>query len=375
VDHRTPRPRPLSAARVALVGAVAFGLFAVATVVDGRDGGAKAVEANGAPDTTTATPGPASVVVTTDPVPAPTTTAATVAPKQPGVPRVYTAGDSTAGGLGVSMQPLLDDMGTEQQLDYKNSTGLTRPDFYDWPARLQSQVKALDPDVVVVMFGGNDAQPIELADGTKVNVDKPEWATEYGRRVGAAMDFLQQDGRKVIWVGVTSAKSESFNDRLQVLHAVLVAQAAAHPDVTFVDTWPMFQSPDGKFADYVVDDDGVAKSMRSKEDGFHLNPTGAKHLARAVAVKVAEATGKPAPTPVANPHASDGVIGIYKVEAGDAWGLVAQRLGLGLSVLLETNGATAATPLYVGDELKIPTPIVAPEVLGPAVTQPATSTG
>jgi hypothetical protein len=352
------------------VGLLGFGLFGAASFLDGSDETvveAAPVDDGGTAPTTDATAtstGSATAAAST-----PDTTALTV-PKQEGVPRVYTAGDSTAGGLGTLLEPFLVEMGVEQRLDYKVSSGLTRDDFYSWPDRLREQVPMLDPEVVVVMFGGNDAQPIELPDGRKVNVDAPEWAEEYGRRVGETMDYLSEGGRAVIWVGVTSAEPDSFNDRLVVLRDVLLAQAATRPQISFVDPWPLFNGPDGTFAEYVVDDDGEAKSMRSADDGFHLNPTGAERLARRVAVEIGEVTGKPAPPLPENPWAIDGASGVYKVQPGDAWALIARRLGVSTEVLLETNGVTADEPLYVDDLVKVPTPITGIEVISPV---PSTS--
>lgn len=368
--RRNPRPRPTSAAHVALVGLLGFGLFGAASFVDGS-GNETVVEA--APSDEGATTETSAVTSASTASAAAASTPDTTAlgvPKQEGVPRVYTAGDSTAGGLGTLLEPFLAEMGVEQRLDYKVSSGLTRDDFYSWPDRLREQVPLLDPEVVVVMFGGNDAQPIELPDGRKVNVDAPEWAQEYGRRVGETMDYLSEGGRSVIWVGVTSAESDSFNDRLVVLRDVLLAQAAARPQITFVDPWPLFNGPDGTFAEYVVDDDGEAKAMRSADDGFHLNPTGAKRLARRVAVEIGEVTGKPAPALPENPWAIDGASGVYKVQPGDAWALIARRLGVSTEVLLETNGVAADEPLYVDDLVKVPTPITGIEVISPV---PSTS--
>src|SRR5262245_52261423 len=143
--RRTPRRRPLPVGQVVLVGALAFGLFAGAAALGSRAPEAKAAAptAAGATDTTiagqdsTAAPtDPASVTTAAgDTTEASATTTSATEPKQPGVPRVYLAGDSTAGGLGSGLGPLLDQMGVEQKLDYKNSSGLTRPDFYDWPKR------------------------------------------------------------------------------------------------------------------------------------------------------------------------------------------------------------------------------------------------
>ncbi len=197
--------------------------------------------------------------------------------------RLYIAGDSMAQGFGESLERLATQTGVvDATLDFKVSSGLTRPDFFDWPKRLSTQVAKLRPDVVVICFGGNDAQPIKAQNGKTYQVSDPEWKAEYERRVGAAMDFLGADGRKVIWVGTPNARSDDFNVRLQVLWSAVQDQAANHGGVSLVDTWNMFSSPDGAYADYVVDEtDHQAKLMRA-DDGYHLNFDGANKLARAI---------------------------------------------------------------------------------------------
>jgi len=197
---------------------------------------------------------------------------------------VLIAGDSEAQGLGPALGQALAGGSIEAVTDYKVSSGLTRPDFFDWPAHFQKKVAELRPDVVVVMVGGNDAQPIEI-DGKAVAMDDPRWAEEYARRVGETMDFLSADGRTLVWVGVPNAEDDGFTKRLAVLREVMRSEAAKRPQVRFVDSWDLFSGPNGGYAAYIVDDDGQAKLMRAN-DGFHLNVTGAERLARAVDAQV-----------------------------------------------------------------------------------------
>jgi LysM repeat protein len=70
-----------------------------------------------------------------------------------------------------------------------------------------------------------------------------------------------------------------------------------------------------------------------------------------------------APPPSAAPAASGAGAGsggaaanVYTVKAGDAWPLIARRVGVPLDQLLAYNGATASTPVYVGDKIRIPPP-------------------
>ena len=76
------------------------------------------------------------------------------------------AGDSDAGTFAPVPRPLLADTDlVDTALDYKVSSGLARPDYFDWRARLHEHVPAVDPDIVVITFGGNDAQGLLDAGG------------------------------------------------------------------------------------------------------------------------------------------------------------------------------------------------------------------
>ena len=206
--------------------------------------------------------------------------------------KVLIAGDSDAGTFGPYLVTLLDQTGVvDTTLDYKVSTGLSRPDFFDWPTRFREQIAAMDPDIVIVTFGGNDAQGLANLAGTFVvgqpsgvvdegeTVSDPEWREEYGKRVGEVMDFLAADGRTLIWVGIPNDDDDGFTARLAVQNDVVKAQVASRPGVVFIDTWERFSGRDENWAEYVIDPrDGQGKDVRAA-DGFHLNENGAEILA------------------------------------------------------------------------------------------------
>jgi len=210
---------------------------------------------------------------------------------------VLIAGDSDAGTFGPYLESLLGDTGVvHTQLDYKVSSGLSRPDFFDWPAHFRETVPAVNPDIVVVTFGGNDPQGLTTVEGSTPDhpnfiVSQPtgepggdvEWRAEYGRRVGEVMDFLAADGRTVVWVGIPNDDNPDVTARLAVQNEVVQGEAAKRPGVVFIDTWKRFSGRQGNWAEFVIDPrDGQGKDVRA-DDGFHLNETGAEILALDIA--------------------------------------------------------------------------------------------
>ncbi|NOX28561.1 MAG: DUF459 domain-containing protein [Actinobacteria bacterium] len=212
-------------------------------------------------------------------------------PTQSNPARVLIVGDSGAGTFGPYLEQLLD--GTQivdTALDYKVSSGLARPDFFDWPAALREKVSDVDPDIVVVTFGGNDAQGLSVSSGEFIIGDpvsnETEWTEEYMSRVGEVMDFLSEDDRTVIWVGIPNNDNPEVTARMAVQDQAAKAAAADRPEIVFVDTWTRFSGRDGGWAEFVIDPrDGEGKDVRA-DDGFHLNTTGAEILALDIAQAV-----------------------------------------------------------------------------------------
>jgi hypothetical protein len=204
---------------------------------------------------------------------------------------LYIAGDSDAGTFAPYLDKLMKQTGmVKTTLDYKVSSGLSRPDFFDWPAHFAQQIPAVNPDIVIVTFGGNDAQGLRNVDKTwavqhvpGAGGDDADWRAEYSKRVGAAMDYLGGDNRTLIWVGIPNDDEPVNTARLQVQNEVVAAEAAKRPKVVFIDTWNRFSGLSGGFASSVQDPrDHQFKEVR-RSDGFHLNQTGAEILALDIA--------------------------------------------------------------------------------------------
>jgi hypothetical protein len=197
---------------------------------------------------------------------------------------VFIVGDSDAGTFGPYLQTLLDGTGVvETELDYKVSSGLARPDFFDWPAEIDRKLPEVNPDIVVATFGGNDAQGLAVGSGEFIVGDpvsnEAEWTEEYQQRVGAVMDQLTEGGRTLIWVGIPNDDNPDVTARMAIQDQAAKAAAAERPEVIFIDTWKRFSGRDGGWAEFVIDPrDGEGKDVRA-DDGFHLNQTGAEILA------------------------------------------------------------------------------------------------
>lgn len=266
---------------VASIGVLA-GAFSLVNALTGDD------DVQSSAHDSTATSSTSSTVAATTTTGSTTTTVKEVTVPTPQNPaELLVMGDSDAGNYGPALQRLLADSGLViTAVDYHIASGLARPDFFDWPVYMRQLVPQINPDIVVVTFGGNDAQGLRNADGVWVvghnpgqGKDDTNWRAEYGRRVGETMDYLMEGNRTLIWVGITNDDEAINTARLKVQDEVVREQVALHPGVLFVDAWTLFSSADGGWVEAIVDPrDGVGKDVR-RADGFHLNDAGAEILA------------------------------------------------------------------------------------------------
>lgn len=243
-----------------------------------------------APPTTAPPPtsAPATTVPATTP---PSDTRREVTAEDPLV--MYIGGDSMVGQFG----PMLDNRASrtglvESEVVYEFESGLSRPDFIDWPQRLGQVSEELDPDVFVLYFGGNDAQAIYMPDGSWIDFGTPEWEEEYRRRVDEVMTMLEERGHWVYWMGMPIVSSESFQERVRLMNGIYEELAEAHPRVTFVEAWSLFTGPDGGYSEYLPDADGNLVDMRL-DDGVHYTTAGAIRLAEHTFRIIAEDWGIP----------------------------------------------------------------------------------
>ncbi len=198
--------------------------------------------------------------------------------------RVWVGGDSMSQVFGQSLVAFIGETDLmTSTLDYRISTGLTRPDYFNWPAHLVTELERLDPEALVIMFGANDAQGIETPEGDIYQPLEQGWIDEYRRRVAGTMDLLRDpDGDRIVyWVGQPIMRSAGFSERMAGLNAIYQEEAASRPWVRYVDTYSMFANDAGQYEAFLPGLDGRVQDMR-QGDGIHLSRAGGDLLARHV---------------------------------------------------------------------------------------------
>jgi uncharacterized protein len=233
-----------------------------------------------APDRPARSPGSRSGPVTGDGATAPpegdttTTTVAHRAPTAEAPLRLLFAGDSLIGNVATGFtRAARDEARLAISVEYQVATGLARPDVLNWPAHLAGVLAQVDPEVVVLMFGGNDDQDLDTEHG-RASLLSDAWQLEYGRRVGLMMDLAATEGRQVIWLGIPAVRRDRLEAARLVMNDLARAEAGLRLRATFVDLDPVL-APDG----YATD---VGGTRVREHDGVHITITGGEHLAPTV---------------------------------------------------------------------------------------------
>jgi hypothetical protein len=162
----------------------------------------------------------------------------------------------------------------------KQSSGLARPDYYNWPQVLAHAVADFRPHVTVVLLGANDNQPLGRQ-GRSFRTFSDEWKAEYERRVENFLQICTQAGSSVIWVGLPIMKSRGFSETERKLNELYQAGCAAHPGALYLDGYALFANGDGEYAARLLDTSGEDALMRAR-DGIHFTMAGADRIADAV---------------------------------------------------------------------------------------------
>ncbi len=223
----------------------------------------------------------------TAPKTGPEASTTTTVPSNPKLPtaanplRVLIVGDSLGLDMGGALQDDLANTGVVQAaLDARESTGLTRPDYFNWPAELASDLKTVSPQVVVIMIGANDAQ--DFLGPPDVPYVSPQWNPMYAQRVAQFMAQAGSGGATVIWVGMPPMQNPVLSAQMADIDTLVQAQAAAaKPPVTYLSTFKSLGTPQGTYTAFVTNSAGQVVNTRTP-DGTHMTPGGSQVVAQQV---------------------------------------------------------------------------------------------
>ena len=198
---------------------------------------------------------------------------------------VLILGDSNIrGALGIVLERDLKAIGHDVTRYGVPSSGLARPDFFDWSLTAKGLAEMISPDLVLVMFGANDTQRIKRREGGTIHwKDEAEWRRAYGERWQALARALRGEGRRVIIMGPTNRRSARHVAALKRVKDVQREVAASLSGVTWLDLFPHSSDGTGEHLHEGFDVYGKRVKLRMS-DGRHLTRRGGIEVARRLLV-------------------------------------------------------------------------------------------
>jgi hypothetical protein len=206
--------------------------------------------------------------------------------------RVAVIGDSLSQGLGPAIERWMNP-GVVRVLSLgRQSTGLSREDYFNWQAGMRQIVEEFRPDLVFVMLGSNDAQAQISRDGAAIPVGSADWVEGYRQRAAELLREATFAGTHVVWVGIPIVKERQRWDFYRRVNDIYRDTANADPFGTYVDTWEPFEARDGGYTAFVRNERGDLVEVRAP-DGVHFTPTGYSFVGKMAIRAADDAFGMP----------------------------------------------------------------------------------
>lgn len=184
--------------------------------------------------------------------------------------RILMLGDSLMEDLGPMTHRLMRHRkGLEFIISAKYSTGLCRPDYFNWPEHMSGVVRRYAPDLVIFFIGANDGMPIRQERGL-VPTGGEAWREAYAAKMDELVSIARNAGVDVIWVEMPAVGG--FYNKL--LHQTQIAQRmyCESNGIATLQTDPFLSGEWGRFEPY-GDYHGSYTRLRTK-DQTHLTRQG-----------------------------------------------------------------------------------------------------
>ena len=205
--------------------------------------------------------------------------------------RFLLVGDSSmavSGGFGdILEQKLISYADTFVVRDGKVSSGLSRPDYFNWNTQAAADVAAHAPNIAVVMIGDNDAQGFSIfADGKKQDIayGTARWDEEYQKRVRDFASIFTSRDIIVYWVGLPAMRDPGFAARIEHVNELQMKALMGDGLVKFISGQDLMAGKN-KYEPFMPDEQGIMRATRNA-DGIHLSYFGGTILTDKIIVKL-----------------------------------------------------------------------------------------
>lgn len=165
--------------------------------------------------------------------------------------------------------------GVEVKRFGKLATGLARPDFFDWPKKLESLARRFKPDLVIANFGGNGAQDIPTSEYDKIKFATAEWDRLYTERVTEMITTARKHGADMVFIGMPNMREPKFAKKMRHINRVQ-RKAAEEAGALWISTWEMASTRKGSYRKSI--EYGGKRGLMRTTDGVHYRKLGAQFV-------------------------------------------------------------------------------------------------
>ena len=213
--------------------------------------------------------------------------------------RILVIGDQMAGGMGAGITRMAENDATIQVANrFNESSGLVRPEIYDWAAAIPKMAEGKDFTTAFVLMGLNDRRDMRNGDQV-LKFNSPEWIAAYKQRVDSVIDALVAQHIQVFWVGEPPMGDPALDADMQALSSYQKERATAKGAV-FVDLRAPLLGPDGRYNERGVDDTGTDRRLR-ESDGVTFFKQGNNRLGQIALAALQSGAAAPVVAPTSTP--------------------------------------------------------------------------
>lgn len=191
--------------------------------------------------------------------------------------RVLIVGDSMMmEGLGPTLQNRLrkrDNL--EVHREGKYSSGLSRPDFYNWFENLPVMLENYQPDLLIMSLGANDTQDIVI-DKKRYFIDTKAWAEIYLQRSKDFIALADNGKRQILWISLPVMGKEPYFTRTKLITKLQAEASQTVSNARFINIEHLL-TENGKYTTFYTGKNNQSIRLRSK-DLVHVSNEGGEIL-------------------------------------------------------------------------------------------------
>lgn len=280
------------------------------------------------------------------------------APKNADARVVLVLGDIEAQGLAAGLQmAFADDPDLTVVSKARATSGLARDGDGEWSTLAPKILADTKADLLVVMVGVNDWQPIPVPGAKSLEIGSDDWQRVYGERLDRFLARLKATGRPFWWVGLPPTADPDRRPTARAAYAAFLSSLndLARPRVqaaggTFVDIWNAFADEEGHYTPTGPDLEGQIKKLRSN-DGVLFTRAGQRKLAFFVEQEIRRTARGAAPSlvtvpeePTVQPKGEEAIVAGPPPLPPAPWSVVGPVIPLGDTAGPDGDGSLAGAP-------------------------------